>query len=147
FGSEPRKARSLPRESARNSWIAERESTRKASWPPSPWPGGWKTALHAFRRGDAQQVERLFQLAQRRLGQRQTRGLHRRLGRQDRTGRVELREGLGQLVGVLGDEVRGLLVVGVDQGLVEGVQQEDQVPLGRLGHDDRAGLRARLGGL
>ena len=40
-------------------------------------------------------------------------------------------EGLGQAIGVLGQEVRGLLVVGFVQGVAEGVEGEDQFALGR----------------
>ncbi len=69
------------------------------------------------------------------------------VGAEDRAGGVELREGLGQLVGVLGDEVGGLLVVGLGQRALERVQQQGQVALGRLADDDRARHDLLLGRL
>ena len=60
---------------------------------------------------------------------------------------VEAGEALRQREGVLGDEVRRALVVGLGQGVVEGVERQGKVPLGRLGDVDRARRAPSVRGL
>ncbi len=58
-------------------------------------------------------------------------------GGQHRAGGVEPRERLRQTIGVLGEEIGGALVVGLAKRVLEAVQHQHEIALGRLADRDR----------